>query len=358
MQKIILTLFCCLSLSFQAISQSSSDFSSSERLTMTAKNFTEVSDKFVAFISKEAFKTISVYKTETSLTSNFVLHNNKLRTFDSLAYKLGTVTQLNLNSNDLDRKKADTKRYIESTKISIKSTEEQLEKIMNGEKPYGYNSSTERTLQSQLANYQRTLTGYENTMESYSKYEDYVYITLTLTDQRVSTTSNNYNRNNRITNNANMPGIEYGFLWIENPKENYSSKGYQSFAAKYNLKKAKGSFTVGILKNADAESNDSAVINEMLFINYGQKLYSQHWQKGNREFLNPYLGYQAGLFFTNRTESGLNQIKPNVNLALGLEIFKSQFILLDNKISYFLPIDTRNRDLRGLMYNVSFNFVF
>jgi hypothetical protein len=364
MQKILFSLLALFIVNSNAKAQSSSEFPTTERLTMTAKNFTEVGDKLTAYISKEAFKTVSLYKTETSLTSNFILHESKLRTFDSLSYKYGKVTQLNLNSNDLDKKKADMQRYIDNTKTSIKSVEDQLEKIAKGEKPtYGSgsnSSSSERTLQNQLANYQRTLTNYENSMENYIKYENYVYVTLTLTDQKNATSSsssyNNRNRNKSI--NANMPGVEYGFLWIENPKVDYSAKAYQSFAMKYNLKRNKGFFTVGIFKNADTESNDSSVINEMVFLNYGQQLYSQHWNNGNRAFLNPYVAYQAGLFLTNQIETGLNKIKPNVNMSLGLEIYKSKYFLLDNKLSYFMPIDTRNHDLRGMMYNVSVNFVF
>ena len=155
-----------------------------------------------------------------------------------------------------------------------------------------------------------------------------------------------------------MPGFEYGLLWIENRKVDYSAKAYQSYAVKYNLKRNKGFFTVGIFKNADSESPDTSVINEMVFLNYGQQLYSQHWNNGNRDFLNPYVAYQAGLFLTNHLESGMNKVKPNVNMSLGLEIYKSKYFLLDNKLSYFMPIDTRNHDLRGLMYNVSVNFVF
>jgi hypothetical protein len=363
MQKLIFSLFCFFLLISFSNAQSSSEFPTTERLTMNAKNFTDVGDKLVAFISKEAYKTVSLYKTETSLTSNFILHQNKLRTFDSLAYKYGKVTQLNLNSNDLDGKKADMQRYIDNTKTSIKNAEDQLEKIAKGEKPTygsGSSSSSERTLQNQLSNYQRTLTNYENSMENYSKYEEYVYVTLTLTDQKKgNTSSSSYNSRNRSkSSNANMPGIEYGFLWIENPKVDYSAKAYQSYAMKYNLKRNKGFFTVGIFKNADTKSNDSSIINEMVFLNYGQQLYSQHWNNGNRAFLNPYVAYQAGLFLTNQIETGLNKIKPNVNMSLGLEIYKSKYFLLDNKLSYFMPIDTRNHDLRGMMYNVSVNFVF
>ena len=48
---------------------------------------------------------------------------------------------------------------------------------------------------------------------------------------------------------------------------------------------------------------------------------------------------------------------PNLNLGLGLETLKTRHGLFDAKASYFVPLNDRRRDLRGLLGQAAFNFV-
>ena len=48
---------------------------------------------------------------------------------------------------------------------------------------------------------------------------------------------------------------------------------------------------------------------------------------------------------------------PNLNLGLGLEILNTRHVLFDAKASYFVPLNDRSRDLRGLLGQAAFNFV-
>jgi len=43
--------------------------------------------------------------------------------------------------------------------------------------------------------------------------------------------------------------------------------------------------------------------------------------------------------------------------SIGIEIYKNKYFLIDTKVNYFVPF-SYNRNLRGISYNASFNFVF
>jgi hypothetical protein len=114
--------------------------------------------------------------------------------------------------------------------------------------------------------------------------------------------------------------------------------------------------TLGAYKDVSGNPlNDTVRIQEMFQFSFGQDFYPKHFGRGNNKFFNLYTGYSIGGFFA--TSNTRSQTICNLNAYFGIELFKSRHILIDNRVGYFVPL-TYNRDLRGLLYNVSFNFVF
>jgi len=153
----------------------------------------------------------------------------------------------------------------------------------------------------------------------------------------------------------NMPGVEYSFLKIENPGLGISADLYHGFFIKYLFTKGKSFATIGVYKNASVAESDTTTYNEIFTIGIGQDFYSKYLGRGSRTFLNLYSGYTAGVLVASGVSTGkeIFYLAPSI----GIELFKNKYILLDSKVTYFIPfID--NRNLRGLSLNTSFNFVF
>ena len=154
---------------------------------------------------------------------------------------------------------------------------------------------------------------------------------------------------------VNMPGVEYSFLSIESPKVGLSADNYQGYFLKYLFTKGKSYGTIGVYKNSDIGEIDSTAFSEMFVLGFGQDFYSRHLGRGTRKFLNLYSGYTiGGILATGKTKkSEMFYIAPSI----GIEIYKNKYFLIDTKANYFVPF-SHNRNLRGVSYNASFNFVF
>lgn len=164
--------------------------------------------------------------------------------------------------------------------------------------------------------------------------------------------------NNSRISFVNMPGVEYGFLSIENPKAGISLKSYQGATIKYMFTRGKSYINLGVYKGMGNNLSDTNVINELFVMNFGQDFYPRNFGRGKRRYFNLYTGYQIGGLIINRNNDKNSSFIPNANLSMGLELIKTKHILIDNKASYFLPLNEMNRNLRGILYQVSFNFVF
>jgi hypothetical protein len=164
---------------------------------------------------------------------------------------------------------------------------------------------------------------------------------------------------NRRVSFVNMPGVEVGYLRVSNPKPGLTATAYQGYSVKYLVTKGKSYFNLGIYKpvNPQAEPADSAFINEMAVINFGQDFYPRNFGRGKRRFFNLYTSYQVGGFIANR-QGAHSQFIPNLNLGMGVELVKTKHILLDIKGSYFVPLHGDSRNMRGVLGQGAFNFVF
>jgi len=155
---------------------------------------------------------------------------------------------------------------------------------------------------------------------------------------------------------VNMPGVTYDMLFIENPVTGLSAESYAGYNLKYLFTRGKSFVCIGALKQVEKPAvTDSSMFKEMFLMSFGQDFYTKHFGRGKRKFLNLYTGYNVGGLFA--TSELRNKFIPACSLFLGLEIYKNKYILLDNKVGYFVPF-YENRNMRGISYQASFNFVF
>ena len=159
-----------------------------------------------------------------------------------------------------------------------------------------------------------------------------------------------------------MPGVEYSYYRVEQPKDTVTSPVYQGVFLKYVFTRGKSFATLGAYKStakpsnaADTLANSPSAYSEFFAFGFGQDFYSKHLGRGNRKFLNLYTGYTiGGMLLSNDLK---NKFSTYVAPSIGLELFKNKYVLIDTKLNYMVPFkDTRH--VRGLAFNASFNFVF
>ncbi|MBR4625616.1 MAG: hypothetical protein IKO56_08805, partial [Alphaproteobacteria bacterium] len=155
---------------------------------------------------------------------------------------------------------------------------------------------------------------------------------------------------------VNMPGFEFSVFMPENPQEGISAEYYNGYMLKYLFTRGKSYITIGAFKASEIPPNDSLMYSDIFNFSFGQDFYSRHLGRGGRKFLNLYSGYNIGLLtYKGKTSSHRNiYISP----AIGIELFKNNFMLFDTKMTYILPFSENNLNLRGLQFAAALNFVF
>lgn len=154
---------------------------------------------------------------------------------------------------------------------------------------------------------------------------------------------------------VNMPGFEYSFLMVGNPKPGFSAEYYNGYNLKYLFTKGKTFINVGIYKAQNVASTDTTTLTDAFNISFGQDFYSRHFGRGARKCFNMYSGYNIGFMaFRGETTSAKTfYVTPTV----GVELLKNRFVLWDLRGSYYLPFKY-NYDLRGWQFSSSFNVAF
>ncbi|MDR0941536.1 MAG: hypothetical protein LBM68_04845 [Bacteroidales bacterium] len=259
---------------------------------------------------------------------------------DSLSQTLGTVnnrTEKRTNNNEKILEKQREETFLQQRKINY---EQILGKIDSSSTSYLELWRELQSLENQLQDAENSLLRLQNPQQLYS-------VDLTLTDDVIVPTSSKVSF-------VNMPGFEYTVLRVENPLEDFSQHLYQGFSLKYILTRGKSFFGLGIYKNMDAVKGNE--FSDMFMFSFGQDFYSRYLGRGNRTFLNPYTGYVIGYVYATGADRSENfaYIQPE----LGVELYKSRYIMLDCKAGYFMPIMKENKNLRGLMLSAAFNVVF
>lgn len=154
---------------------------------------------------------------------------------------------------------------------------------------------------------------------------------------------------------VNMPGFEFSVFMPENPKEGISADMYYGYMLKYLFTKGKSYITVGAFKADEVPQNDTLMYSDIFNFSFGQDFYSRHLGRGGRKFLNLYSGYNIGYLVYSGKNSSLKNFY--VSPAIGIELFKNNFMLIDTKMTYMLPF-TDNLYLRGFQFAAAVNFVF
>jgi len=154
---------------------------------------------------------------------------------------------------------------------------------------------------------------------------------------------------------VNMPGFEYSFLMVGNPKPGFSAKYYDGYNLKYIFTKGKTFVDLGVFKARNVAEADSTTLTDAFNISFGQDFYSRHFGRGARKFLNMYSGYNLGFMMY----SGEKRSTKTVYLSptVGVELFKNRYVLWDLRGAYYVPI-MHNYDLRGWQFSMSFNVAF
>lgn len=290
-----------------------------------------------------------VYQTDLSTNryyTEFLISTSDLRSLDSLANKMGYVIQNVFNTENYQEKINNLEKRIDGLKYENSIYARQLaDSVVTGARV----EDLKRKISSNL----QTIASLEVNINQLQQNagDQMCKVRFTINDE-MSTP------NNSRVSFVNMPGIEYGFLKIENPAIGVSAKAYQGATIKYMFTRGKSYFNLGVYRAIDNNTADTSLINELFMINFGQDFYPRNFGRGKRRFLNLYTGYQIGGFISNQNNNKNSVFIPNANLSFGVELIKTKHILVDNKVSYFLPLNELNRNMRGILYQASFNFVF
>lgn len=334
----ILVLFFAINASAQR-GGNAKNYNMNKSITVYTPKLKIAQQKMDEFILVNAQKLVNSEMSENHLRFEFVIDKLKLKKLDSLVATFGYLSENNYSTVNFEDR-------IIQLKNELADEQEKLAK---------YSSKLDsNTYKNYIFETEKNISRIKKSIREIDVNDSMVWINLKMYNE-MSTPSNS--GNSRVSF-VNMPGFEVGYLWIENPKAGLSSTAYQSFTCKYMFTRGKSYVNLGVFKDANPNNTDSSRIRELFLINFGQDFYPRHFGRGKRQFLNLYTGYQVGGFITNRNNDNTSSFIPNANVSLGLELYKSKYILLDNKVSYFLPLNDLNRNLRGILYNISLNFIF
>ncbi len=308
--------------------------------TIYTSFFDIVKEKVKTYVNKSAINIVNQRESKTKLYSNFYINKNDYLKLDSLMKTWGYVSNkvVKTNNHILKIDKIDIEiKYLVQKKQSYNS---EISKMTEkGDRYYKYWEEI-RFIEKQIFSLQKKLKDY--------KINNTYYINITLYNESVDLTTSDLSW-------VNMPGASFDMLFVESPVSSISASQYMGFSLKYLFTRGKSYAILGALKESSDEVEDNDRYKELFILGFGQDFYSKHFGRGKNKFLNLYTGYNIGGVFA----TGENSKSKIFYLApfLGIELFKNKYILLDTRAGYFVPF-YKNRNLRGIMVNASFNFVF
>ncbi|WP_354582513.1 hypothetical protein [Hymenobacter sp. UYP22] len=320
-------------------------YETQKRLSVGVTKYAEARTALTGFIRRRAVRVQKQEETPEQLTAEFSLPAAELPRLDSLVAGLGYVLENNLNTHNLTSRLQElgADERAEAARLAAAQNRAREEKLPLEERT---------TLQNEVVQRETRLRQLQQQQQLLTSHKGQAYVSLRLFDEISFPTGN------RRVSFVNMPGMEYAYLRLDNPRIGLTSPAYQGYAIKYLFTRGKSYFNLGVYKPTTTNKTDSAFVNELFVINFGQDFYPRNFGRGRRRYLNLYTSYQVGGFILNRNDDQKNDFIPNLNLGLGVELIKTRHILLDTKASYFVPLTSRSRDLRGLLGQASFNFVF
>lgn len=315
-------------------------FSTEINVTVLSLDFSNSVDKLNQFIKSTNAIVQSRNDNRKSVDITLLLSGESPKLFEDFAESLGVVTTKRLSSINNQEKIIDLKNEITYLKNSKASYEDLIQKIDAKSEKYTTFWGEARAIDEKIFSKEREL----NLMV---QRNDIFIANLRLEDETTSPERTDISF-------INMPGAEFSYLKMENPKEGISSKDYSGYFLKYLFTRGKSFAVLGAYKSNSVVS-DTTQWSELFVLGFGQDFYSRHFGGGNQSFFNLYSGYVIGYaYITNKNnKEDVFYLSPTV----GLEIYKNKYVLWDTKVSYFVPF-SYTKNLRGVSYSTSFNFVF
>jgi len=318
-----------------------------QEYTIYSSDYKEAKTRLENYIREKNYTLIKQEETKTSHFYEFNIPASHIRIIDSLTVSMGYVSNKQLTSFNNEEK-------LEAAKIDLAFQEnkkreyEEMLRRMDSVKSTGYYQHWEKTrnIETDIAATQKRITQLQKISPLYR-------VKISVYDEQVNPT------NTRISF-INMPGAQYTALFVENPKAGISYAAYQGVFLKYLFTKGKSFFSLGVLKATNTNKSDTLAhlaSSEIFNLTFGQDFYSKRFGRGSNRWMNLYVSYQVGASMYFNSKSAITI--PFANPGIGLEIFKNKNVLIDSNVYYFLPLsDNYNRNMRGWMPSLSFNFVF
>lgn len=305
-------------------------------------NFDKVSPKFEQYIEQNALSIAQKSKDYYTVSYSLVMSKTQ---FAELKAKLDEwrceTISINETTKFIPQEKKNRRAEIQQLQSSIN---ERNENLLVAEEQ-GWRERLQKRNESDL----EKIREYESEIRELDSKMGSVWIDITL--MRELTTPNETQKVKFV----NMPGFEYSVFMPENPKAGISATCYNGYMLKYLFTRGKSYVTVGAFKAVDVPSTDLQMYSDLFNFSFGQDFYSRHLGRGGRKFLNLYSGYNVGYLACTGAESTLHNFY--VSPAIGIELFKNNFMLFDTKVNYILPF-VKNLNMRGLQFAASLNFVF
>jgi len=346
MKKIFFLLSICL-LNGYLFAQESYGFSTRKIVEITAVDI-DKSKQMINDIITQFGKSVLIKNEEPrSMYVKLTIENSNLNKVDELLKHAGYVVKNNQNSENEEQ-------AVSKIIFDTLNMREQISDIRNAIKLLDtskQDAQQKGLLLNNIINLEKQIRESRNKIELYKNSVHLTVVEITLHDETMI-------GDNARVNYVNMPGIEYGLFFTENPKAGLTASQYQGFAMKYLFTRGKSYANIAAYKDVSPNTKDSSYYNSMFFIDFGQDFYPRHFGRGKRKFLNLYSGYQIGGFYANAYDISRNRFIIDMKLDIGLELIKTKYILLDTKVNYMIPFVTEMQNMRGLMFNTSFNFVF
>ncbi|MBU0558771.1 MAG: hypothetical protein KJ799_15410 [Bacteroidetes bacterium] len=315
-------------------------FSSEINITVLSLDFSNSVIKINRFIQSRNLIVQSRNDNRKTVDVTLLFSGTDTRLIEDFAESLGVVTSKKLSSINNQEKITDLKNEIGYLKNNKLAYEDLMQKMDAKMEKYTTFWAEARAIDERIFAKEREL--------NFMIERNDVFVANLILQDEITVPENS------DVSFVNMPGAEFSFLKIENPQTGVSSKDYSGYFLKYLLTRGKSFAVLGAYKSNTAVS-DSTQWGEMFVIGFGQDFYSRHFGDGNQSFFNLYSGYIVGYaYLTNKFSKGDEFfISPTV----GLELYKNKYFLWDSKVSYFIPFEY-NKNLRGISYSTSFNFVF
>jgi hypothetical protein len=327
---------------FRLIAQNDSLYISTEvDNVIYAFDFKNAKNILLNFVKSNNIRVLNQKESRTELNIKIVLTQAHYKSLDSIMNKLGHLNSKKSTSVSNFSKINELNLELEYLNQKKGSYSELLIKFDEKSENYIALWKEIKITEEKIFNKERELLGLNKKDNTYS-------VSIIIKDE---TTTPEYTDVSFV----NMPGFEFSFLNMENPKQGLSSNNYNGYLLKYLFTKGKSFGLIGVYKSAEISSTDTTTLSELFLLGFGQDFYSRHLGRGSRKFFNLYSGYTiGGVMATGKTT---RQNMVYVSPTIGLELFKNKFLLIDTKVNYFVPIGDY-RFIRGISYNASFNFVF